>query len=225
MGCKGDIVLHISPERMEIVLEQQKAGGVTARKNISPEALAGCILGSRYDETARSTGFLPEGCVTAVMEDVNTTYFIRYPELYADISYYGTEYLHFPIPRLVFGFQHLGKEGKVGKCRLCVVKDERLTADTPTFHYPFSNVGQEDRHICTGNNALPAYPDPSRLHTLMGYLLRLPNNNDHFSPTHNRLHLGYRDLLELMKDKTPDFYYSDILVEDGKTLKAFMNGR
>ena len=29
--------------------EQQKEGGVVARKNISPEALAACILGSRYD--------------------------------------------------------------------------------------------------------------------------------------------------------------------------------
>ena len=225
MERDGDIVLRISPERLEIVLEQQKEGGVTARKNISPEALAGCILGSRYDEEARSTGLLPEGCTAAVMEDVNTTYFIRCPDLYADISYYGTEYLHFPIPRLVFGFQYLGKEGKVGSCRLCVVKDGRLTADTPTYHYPFSNVSCGDGHICTGNNALPAYSDPLRLHTLMGYILRLPNNNDHFLSAHNRPHLGYRDLLELMKDKTPGFYYSDVLVEDGKTLKTFLNGR
>ena len=34
-----------------------------------------------------------------------------------------------------------------------------------------------------------------------------------------------QSLLELMKDKSPGFYYSDILVEDGKTLNAFMNGR
>lgn len=225
MGCNGDIVLRISPERLEIALEQQKEGGVVARKNISPEALAACILGSRYDEKAHATGLLPEGCVAAVLEEVNTTYFIRYPELYADISYYGTQYLHFPLPRLVFAFQHLAKAGKVGKCRLCVVKDELLTPDTPTYHYPFSNVNSENGQICTGNNALSAYPDPFRLHTLMGYILRLPNNNDYFMAAHNRPHAGYRDLLELMKDKSPGFYYSDILVEDGKTLNAFMNGR
>ena len=50
----------------------------------------------------------------------------------------------------------------------------------------------------------------------MGYILRLPNNNDYFMAAHNRPHAGYRDLLELMKDKSPGFYYSDILVEDGK---------
>lgn len=225
MENSGDITLRISPERLEIVVEQQKADGVIARKNISPESLSDCILGSRYDTEAHATGLLPEGCVAAVMEQKSTTYFIRYPELYADVSYYGTEYLHFPIPRLVFGFQYLPREGKVGKCKLCVVKDERLTLDTPTYHYPFSNVNSGNGQICTGNNALPAYKDPARLHTLMGYILRLPNNDDHFSAAHNRPRAGYRDLLELMKDKAPGFYYSDILVEDGKTLKTFLNGR
>ncbi len=112
MECDGDIVLRISPERLEIALEQQKKGGVVTRKNISPETLAACILGSRYDEKAQATGLLPEGCVAAVLEEANTTYFIRYPELYADISYYGTEYLHFPIPRLVFAFQYLSNRGQ-----------------------------------------------------------------------------------------------------------------
>lgn len=77
MGCNGDIVLRISPERLEIALEQQKEGGVVARKNISPEALAACILGSRYDERVQATGLLPEGCIAAILEEANTTFFIR----------------------------------------------------------------------------------------------------------------------------------------------------
>ena len=43
MGCNGDIVLRISSERLGIALEQQKKGGVVARRNILPEALAACI--------------------------------------------------------------------------------------------------------------------------------------------------------------------------------------
>lgn len=109
-------------------------------------------------------------------------------------------------------------------CRVCVVKDERLTSDTPTYSYPFSNVGGGG-HICTGNNALPVYKDPAKLHTLAGYILRLPNNDDYFSPQHNRGHLGYRDLLEHLKDRTPAYYYSDVLVEDRRTLRDFLNGR
>ena len=152
------------------------------------------------------------------------TYFMRYPELCADITYYDTEYRDFPLPRLVFGFQYMPQEGKVAGCRVCVVKDERLTPDTPTYRYPFSNV-HGNNSICTGNNALPIYRDPARLHTLMGYLLRLPNNNDLYSRDNNRLHAEYRDLLEQMKGKTPSHYYTDVLVEDGKTLKDFLDAR
>ena len=224
MPDKFDTVIRISSVRGEIVVEQQKEGGVTARKNISPEALCACVLNSRYDDERHATGLLPEGCIAAVMEKQTVCYYIRCPELYADISYYGTEYPHFPLPRLVFGFRYMPGESKVSDCRVCVVKDERLTPDTPTYRYPFSNVGSGG-HICMGDNALPIYKDPSRLHTLMGYILRLPNNDDQFSAVNNRLHAGYRDLLELLKDKTPGFYYSDILVEDGKTLKTFLNGR
>ena len=62
---------------------------------------------------------------------------MRYPELCADITYYDTEYRDFPLLRLVFGFQYMPQEGKVAGCRVCVVKDELLTPDTPTYHYPF----------------------------------------------------------------------------------------
>ena len=112
----------------------------------------------------------------------------------------------------------------MARCRVCVVKDERLTSDTPTYRYPFSNV-HGDNNICTGNNALPIYRDPARLHTLAGYLLRLPNNNDLYSRENNRLHAEYRDLLEQMKGKTPSHYYTDVLVPDGKTLKDFLDAR
>ena len=33
------------------------------------------------------------------------------------------------------------------------------------------------------------------------------------------------DLLEQMKGKTPSHYYTDVLVEDGKTLKDFLDAR
>lgn len=224
MNAPDDITLRIRPGEAEIVVEQFPQDGVVSRKTISPETLCACILGSRYDEQERLTGLLPDNCVAAVVGGRQTEYFIRCPDQYADISYYGTEYLHFPIPRLVFSFKYLPKEGKVAKCRLCVVKDERLAMNTPTYRYPFSNL-HGDKSVCTGNNALPVFKDPSRLHTLVGYLLRLPNNNDLYSAHNNRLHAGYRDLLELLKDKTPDFYYSDILVKDGRTLKDFLNGR
>ena len=76
--------------------------------------------------------------------------------------------------------------------------------------------------LCTGNNELPVYKNRSTLATLPDYLLRLPNNNDSFNPRHNKLNLEYRDLLEHLKKKTPAYYYTDVLVPNGKTLRDFM---
>ena len=163
-------------------------------------------------------------CVAVVMEKKFTYYFIRYPELCADFRYFDTEYRNFPIPRLVFGFKYMPDAHKVAGCSVCVVKDERLKADTILYRYPFSNVSSNGR-ICLGNNALPVYKDPSRLHTLAGYILRMPNNNDHYSKNNNQLHAEYRDLLEQMKTKTPSHYYTDVLIESGQTLKDFLTER
>ena len=121
MPDRFDTIIRIDSGHGEIAVEQKMRGGVTARKNISPQALIDTLVGSRYDDACYTTGLLPEGCIAAVMGQDTVTYFIRYPELYADVSYFGTEYLRFPIPRLVFGFRYLSKEGKVAGCRLCVV--------------------------------------------------------------------------------------------------------
>ena len=224
MRPEYDLTIHMNTDSGEVVVEQQKPGGGITHKRITPQALCDCFLTSRQDDERHATGLLPEGCIATVIERKFVYYFIRYPELYADIRYYDTEYRDFPLPRLVFGFKYMPKEGKVAKCMLCVVKDERLTPDTPTYRYPFSNL-HGDKSICTGNNALPIYKNPARLHTLAGYLLRLPNNDDLYSRDNNRLHAEYRDLLEQMKGKTPSHYYTDVLVEDGKTLNDFLNGR
>ena len=134
-----------------------------------------------------------------------------------------TLYERFPLPKLVFGFQ-ISEQGKVSNCRLGVVADEELKCSTEMFCYPFSNVRQIDFHPCTGNNVLPPYKSPSSISNLPGYLLCLPNNDDYFDVRDNRLRMEYRDLLEHLKDKDPSYYYSDVLIPNGKTLKDFIGG-
>ena len=92
------------------------------------------------------------------------------------------------------------------------------------FCYPFSNVTQSNFHLCTGSNVLPVYKTTGSISNLPGYLLRLPNNDDCFSTRNNKLHMEYRDLLEHLKDKDPSYYYSDVLIPNGKTLKDFIGG-
>lgn len=215
-----DMTLHISSMSGEVVVEQNDKG-IISRKTIPADELANCFLTSRYDDEQHATGLLPEGCIGVTITSKYTYYYIRYPDLRVDFSYFGTQYPNFPIPRLVFCFKYMPQEKKVAECFVCVVKDERLTADTPLYWYPFSNV-HHNLSICTGNNSLPVYKDPARLHTLASYLLRLPNNNDLYVKDHNKLHAEYRDLLEQMKGKEPSLYYTDVLIESGQTLKRFM---
>ena len=223
MDRTNDMVIRLSPDRAEIFVEQV-IDGVVSRKSITPDTLEKCILTSRVDDERHPTGLLPLGCIAATMTPKYTYYFIRYPELHADFTYHDTEYLNFPIPRLVFAFKYLRLEKKVAESLVCVVRDEQLTPDTQLYRYPFSNVNVNGS-ICLGNNALPLYKDPVRLHTLAAYILRMPNNDDHYSRNHNRLHAEYRDLLEQMKGKEPSLYYTDVLVPADKTLKDFMNRR
>lgn len=218
-----DTIIKISSVSMELIVEQTNKG-ITSRKTLTPETFAKCVLDSRYDDGIHPTGFLPENCFAATLVGQDIIYYLRYPELCADISYYGTEYPDFPLPRLVFRFKHSPESGKVISTGLAVVGDERLSPDMPTYVYPFSNV-HRNKSICLGNNALPIYKDPTRLHTLMRLILGFPNNDDMFSAENNKLGLGYRDLLEHLKDKTSAYYYTDVLIPGKETLKDFLNWR
>lgn len=204
MNAKNELVIRIDPECLKIRLEGEE-NGVKQYKEISQEDLIDSFRQSIRTEAVQS-GFLPPNCFhVEIQSDKSKVYCLWHPSLYADISYYGTEYVHFPLPRLVFGF-HISPEGKVRSCKVGVIADEKPTAETPMFHYPFSNVG--GFRLCTGNNALPVYKKPHTLATLLDFLLRLPNNNDSFHQSYNKLQLPYRELLNHLKDKEPSYYYS-----------------
>ena len=89
------------------------------------------------------------------------------------------------------------------------------------YHYPFSNV-YDDLRVCVGNNVLPHFKSQTQLSKFPRFLLGIPNNDDFFKESHNRLHMSHRELLEHLKDKEPAYYYTDVLVESGKTLSDFM---
>lgn len=221
MNRETELLLRINPAGHHIRLETTK-NGVTACKEISEDALLECVKRS-VKQDGVSSGFLPAHCFhISVGHDGRRDYCLWHPELYADVSYFGTEYPHFPLPRLVFGFV-VTPQGKVFDCRMGVVEDGPITEKTEMYVYPFSNVSGFS--LCIGNNTLPAYKNSRTLATLPGYLLRLPNNDDRFNAKNNRLHMQYRELLNHLKNKTPAYYYTDVLIPSGKTLKDFINGR
>lgn len=218
MSAKQELILHICPEEHSIRVENV-CDGVTAFKEIALETFYDCVKHSIRHEGIRS-GFLPQNCFhVSINENGDRHFCLWHPHLHADISYFGTEYPNFPLPRLVFGFR-VSREGKVCDCRLGVVEDKPPAEDNAMFLYPFSNVGGFS--LCTGNNVLPVYKKTSALVNLPRYLLQLSNNNDSFNPKNNKLHMPYRELLNHLQNKDPAYYYTDVLIPSGRTLKDFI---
>jgi hypothetical protein len=93
------------------------------------------------------------------------------------------------------------------------------------FEYPFSNV-YPDTGICIGAaNAMPVHKSPRTLTSLTDFILGLPNNDHNFTAGHNRLGLGYRDLLEHLRDKDPSYYYENVLIPRKFTLQDFIENK
>ena len=215
-----DMIVRISPGRNTITVQECSANGVVSYREIDPIEFYFALNGSCISNVYQRSGFLPEHCLHISMNAAERHYVIWNPELRADVIYRDTEYRSFPLPRLIFGLRILGN-GKVADCSMGVVADETPTEDTPMFFYPFSNVYEDDR-VCTGNNVLPRYKKLSALKSFPRYLLGLPDNDDMFDRRHNRKELEHKELMELLRDKDPAYYYTDILVPNGRTLSDFI---
>ena len=221
--CSREILLRISPERSTFTVEEFKPGGIVARKEIAPVELYYAINGSYACNTYLASGLLPEHCIHVSMRNSEKSLVLWNPELRADVSYGGKEYLDFPIPRLVVGVRML-PNGKVVDCSLGVVEDGPLSPDLQMYLYPFSNV-YDNGKVCTGNNVLPTYKKQTALKNFPRYLLGIPDNDDYYSTTCNRKGLSHNELLEHLKDKDPAYYYTDILVPSEGTLEDYICGR
>jgi hypothetical protein len=202
---------------------EKRDSGIITFKQIDPDLLAECINRSLQRGVVH-TGLLPKNCLSVtVYDDGNRDVVLLHSDNRADISYFNTEYKSFPLPQLVFGFR-ISKEGRIGSCRLGVIaNDEMIKPETKMYHYPLSNVS--GFYLCTGNNLLPKCASLHTLASIPYLIMAMPNNNDHFRPELNKRKLGMRDLLELLKDKEPAFYYSDVLISNGATLNDFIYER
>lgn len=218
----NDICLRISPNSGKIIVEELKRDGAISFKEISPIDLYFMLKESYRSNEVVDSGLLPEHCLSVSIGKAEKTFVLWNPELRADMTYGETEYLNFPIPRLVFGIRVLDT-GRVAGCTLGVVADEKPSPNSVMYRYPFSNV-YEDSRVCTGNNVLPRYKKQPALVNFPRYLLGIPDNDDMYSAERNKLRLGHKELMEHLKDKDPAYYYTDILIPNGKTLADFIGG-
>jgi hypothetical protein len=215
----SEIIVRIKEDG--ITIEECK-NGITSFKPITPDSLLSCINRSVLLGSI-SSGLLPRNCISFTGYDNGSKEItLMHPDNRADLTYHSTEYKNFPLMRCVFGF-HVSKEGKISGCRLGVIADERPRPTTPMFLYPFGNVS--GFNLCIGNNPLPQVKSFHTMESLTYHLLSLPHNDHSFSHEKNKLGFGQRELMEFMKDKSPEVYYSQVLVPCKSTLSDFIAGK
>jgi len=207
-----------------VIMVEERTGSIVSVKNISPDGLVACLQKSIKESKTVKSGFLPENCISYDVNDRCVTVAFCLPPGYIDMTYHKTTYEHFPMPAMAFSFS-VSPSGKTTRHRMAVFENTAPTPNTRLYNYPFSNV-YEDSSICVGAaNSLPVYKNVRALGSLAYHILRLPNNDHMFSAANNKLRLPYRDLLELLKDKDPAYYYEHILVPRDATLQGFIDDK
>ncbi len=214
----SELVIRIgADERIRI---EETENGITRIKFISLDELANCIY--RSAEWKISSGLLPEGCIAySEYENGDKCVTLLCQQERADISYYKTEYPAFPLPQLVFGFR-VTAEGRIRSSRLGVTeRNVRLKPSSQMYPYIISNVSKFN--LCTGNNVMPQCASLHTLASVPHLILSMPNNDDYFRQEYNQKNMVLRELFEHLKDKTPEYYYSGILLPmEGVALKDFL---
>lgn len=218
MQTKDELVIHIQ-ENGEIFVEDI-VNGVKGYKKVSPETFIDCVKDSIRTNMITS-GVLPAGTFSYAVDGRGGRYVcVEFPSRYYNVVYENTEYKDFPLPRLVFGF-HLNGEN-ITSVNLGVPDEGMLTPKTRMFVYPFSNVSEF--RLCCGANKLPHIKSLHQLTGVMYFIMSMPNNNDHYRTDRTKLDLELRTLFETLKDKTPEYYYTDVLCESKSTLQNFIDG-
>ena len=196
-----------------------RAGNRIRHKVITPDMFCQ-LVAKNVKVKGVTSGILPEGCVAFSEKDGVRFVAVELGQDRIDLTYEKTTYENFPVPRLIYGF-NIDQNGKITGISVAVADKGTLRDDTKLYKYPFSNV--LGFSMCTGANTFPTIKHLSQLSGIPGYIFSMPDNNDRYSPENTKLVMEYRNLLEFLHDKAPDFYYTDVLIESDKTFSEFLS--
>lgn len=214
-----EIILRI--QRNNPVLECSIRSGKRVRiKNILSQTLLDQIIKST-DNECYSTGLLPINTVAYAYLPAygSTRILLADPARTVDKVYQDMVYPGFPVPRFLWEF-HIAATKRVEQVKL-LVADDVIAPDAKLYLYPFSNV-YSDNSICLGSNTLPPVNRLSDLWQIVSRINQMPDNNDLFNKSNNRLKKPYAKLLEYLKDKDSAYYYDKILVPENITLQYYL---
>lgn len=207
-------------EDLNLVVDDHR-GKTVKHKVISLNTFCGLVKNS-VEVSAVQTGVLPDRCVSyRENNDGRKFVTLELGESRMNLQYEKTVYSDFPVPRLLYGFS-LSKTNKIDSVHVAVADMGTLREDTKLYKYPFSNVAGFS--MCIGQNSMPKIKSLRQLGSIPHYIFSMPDNNDRYSPGRTKLDMEYRTMLETLKDKTPEYYYTDVLIPSGKTLSDFIEG-
>lgn len=214
-----EAVLHLDPLRSVVKTELIQRDGTCVVKHIPGDALVDELKAHTKMAPVQS-GLLPPGIValTAYQDSWDVT--LENVTDRCTVYYHKTAYPDFPLPHLLLRCK--AKNGVLNGFHLAVAEIGSLTPDTKLYQCPFPNVSGFS--LCVGTNQFTGYDTLWKLRGLMHRVLSLPFGDDYYKPDCTRLELSARDLFEHLNSKDPSYYYSDVLIPNGKTLTDFIGG-
>lgn len=214
-----EAILHFDPLQTQVKTECIDQNGLRSVKFIENEDLMQAIRQHTYAPPLHS-GLLPPNCIALTEHKEQWTVTLASDFDYCEVSYHNTQYENFPVPRILLSCTLHGD--RLQNFRLAIADQGELTPQTVLYKSPFPNVN--DFSLCVGSNAFTGYDSIRKLRTLLHRVMAVPFGDDYYRTEQTRLNLGARELFEHLKDKTPAYYYENVLISSGKTLSDFLGG-
>ena len=218
-GTIREAVLHLDPLKSVVKTELVRKDGTYEVRHIPGDALADEFKAHIQMAPVRS-GLLPPGVVSLTAYPDGWDVTLQNVTDRCTVYYHKTVYPDFPLPRLLLRCRM--KNGRLSGFQLAVTDMGLPTPDSRLYQCPFPNVNGFS--LCVGTNPFTGYDTLWKLRGLIHRVLSLPFGDDHYRPDCTRLGLSARDLFEHLQDKEPAYYYSDVLLPNGKTLTDFIGG-
>ena len=202
-------VLHLDPLKSVVKTELILQNGTHEVKHIPGDALVNALKAYIYAAPMK-TGLLPPGVIalTAYQDGWDVT--LENITDCCTVYYHKTAYPDFPLPHLLLRCRV--KNGILSRFQMAVADEGALSPESRLYRCPFPNV--RDFSLCVGSNQFTGYDTLWKLRGLMHY----------YQPDSTKLKLPARELFEHLKDKTPSYYYSDVLLLMGKNVTDFIGG-
>lgn len=213
-----EVVLHVNLLNSTVKSELIDENGKAHVKFIDPDKLVSTLESHTYT-APMSTGLLPPNCVALTAHSNSWEVLLISDFDRCDVTYHETMYPDFPLPHMAVHCQ-VSATGVLSNFQLAVLDEGELALDMRLYVCPFPNVSGFS--LCVGSNSFTGYDSLWKLHSLVYRLLKIPFADDSYNSAHSRLNLSARDLFTHLQDKTPAYYYSDVLIPSGKTLADFM---